>query len=115
MSLDRERPVPRDDGERDWCDGSELMHELGRRFQAVSVVMRRHEIASMQQICVCGELPLRVLPIFGLRCRTACEVWDLAWASTVTLATIADQQLPGANHPVGRVSGRAAVPESRGS
>ncbi len=113
MNIPDEPTATDSAADRNWCDGSEMVHELGRRFQAVSVVMHRHEIVSTQQICVCGELPLRIVPIFGLRCRSACEAWDLAWSSTLALARIADQQLPGGNRPIGRISGRASVPAIR--
>ncbi|MGH3713846.1 MAG: hypothetical protein ACRDT4_10365 [Micromonosporaceae bacterium] len=59
-------------------DASRFWYEVGRQLQTVSVVMDKHTIVPDQQLCACGQVAVRVLPTFGLRCQTACEQWELA-------------------------------------
>ncbi|MGH3647548.1 MAG: hypothetical protein ACRDTM_10285 [Micromonosporaceae bacterium] len=62
-------------------DAAAFWYEVGRQFQAVSLVMDRHQIVDAQQICACGRIAVRVLPMFGLRCEVAFETWNRAYTS----------------------------------
>jgi len=57
----------RQDEPRNHLDASDLLFEVGRQLQAVALVMRKHEIAP-HQVCECGRVAVRMLPVFGLRC-----------------------------------------------
>ncbi len=59
-------------------DAPSLNFEIGRHVQTMALAMRRHRIVSTHQICECGRLPLRTLPVFGPRCEVACDSWRLA-------------------------------------
>lgn len=93
------------------CDASDLMHELGRRFQTVAAVMRKHSIVPALQICTCGQVPVRTLPLFGPRCSTACERWELAQSSLRSLTKTYDQAV--AEGTTAPAVGRASVPSLR--
>lgn len=74
--------------------------------------MRRHEIASGYQVCECGRVPVRILPMFGLRCEIACCQWDLACALVRRLV----EHMSGQNLADGmdrRAIGRAMVSTHR--
>lgn len=91
-------------------DASDLLFEVGRQMQAVALVTRRHELVPAQQLCECGRLALRVLPVLGLRCDIACHQWDLAYALIQRLLPqIPDRNVGSADGPaVGRASVRPA-------
>lgn len=65
-------------GQRRVLDASELLYEIGRRIQAVSLVMRKHKVLPTQQLCECGRLAARTVPAFGLRCEVAATEWQVA-------------------------------------
>lgn len=98
----------------DKADASELLFEVGRRLQAVALMMRKHQMVREQQICACGRIALRVLPVFGLRCDVACGQWQLAHDSMrQLLAQMTDRSLDsGAGRFVGRA--RLSSPDSGG-
>jgi hypothetical protein len=95
------------DEPRRHLDASELAFEAGRQTQAVALVMRKHEIVPAHQLCVCGRLAARILPLFGLRCEIACRQWDLAYALNSRLMPYTAEESP-ANQD-GRVVGRVAA------
>lgn len=92
---------------RSW-DAPSVLFEVGRRVQAASQAMRTHELAA-HDVCRCGRLPDRTLPVFGPRCEVASQSWDLAVESMERiLAHMAGPTcLAPATGP--RVVGRAAV------
>lgn len=89
-----------------FLDAADVLFEIGRRVQAVSLMMRKHKILAAQQVCECGRLATRTVPAFGLRCDIAGQQWDLAHA---TMRRFLAQLTPAADtsRPIGiaRVQG----------
>lgn len=90
-------------------DAPAVLYETGRRAQAASLSMRRHEIGP-HDVCACGRLPVRTLAVFGPRCEVAAESWELA-ASLMRqvlrhLAAESSAHGSGERHPA---TGRAVV------
>lgn len=94
-------------GQERFLDAAELLFEIGRRVQAVSLVMRKHKVLPAQQLCECGRLATRVIPAFGLRCEIASLQWDIAHALMTRFLT---QLTPDtSNHHHSRSVGMAKV------
>ncbi len=83
-----------------------LSYELGRQLQALALLMRKHRINPRQQVCDCGRLAMRELPMFGPRCDIACRQWDLVHSA---MRRIVAHTNPGN----ATVVGRAAVEQCR--
>ncbi|MGH3737191.1 MAG: hypothetical protein ACRDT6_16480 [Micromonosporaceae bacterium] len=88
-----------------------MLFEIGRRVQAVSLVMRKHKILAAQQVCECGRLATRTIPAFGLRCDVASQHWDLAHATMRRFLTQLTTTTDGCRD--GRPIGRATVRPAR--
>ncbi len=88
-------------GNHGWTDATGIWYELGRQLQAVALTMRKHRIIGAQQLCECGRLPVRELPVFGERCDVAGEQWSRARESMRRIVAATDSQ--------GRAVGRAVV------
>ncbi len=63
--------------ERRW-DAADLLYEIGRRTQAAAMMMRKHRVSPTHELCQCGRLPHRRLPLFGPRCEVASAHWEQA-------------------------------------
>ncbi|MGH3714348.1 MAG: hypothetical protein ACRDT4_12935 [Micromonosporaceae bacterium] len=84
-------------------DAPRLLHDWGRRAQAVAVIMWKHEMVPGLGVCKsCGRLPARQLPLFGPRCEIAVGEWDLAESA---LRRLSPDRAPAV--------GRATVPTER--
>ncbi len=95
-------------GQRHQLDAPALLFEVGRQVQALALLAKRHRMAPAQQICQCGRLALRLLPMLGLRCEIVCAQWDLAYRLLKrVLERMADRSLGG--EVESRAVGRAAV------
>lgn len=75
------------------------------------MTLRRHTISPVQEVCVCGRLPHRRLPVFGPRCEIACQQWDIA-AYIMRRILDATSERPA---DADRAVGRAPVPPRRPS
>ncbi|MGH3738096.1 MAG: hypothetical protein ACRDT6_21170 [Micromonosporaceae bacterium] len=49
-------------GARRW-DPTDLMLDVGRRVEAMALAMRKHRVVPEQQVCTCGQLATRILPV----------------------------------------------------
>lgn len=85
-------------------DASELTYAVGRELQAMALAMRQHRPVPALQLCTCGRLNLRVLPIFGLRCEIASAQWDRTHAMVRRLLEQIDRESPRDARAVGRAS-----------
>lgn len=102
-----------EDAGRRW-DPTDVMLDVSRRVEAMALAMRKHRIVSEQQVCACGQLATRMLPVFGIRCETAYELWDLAQSSMRTaLRHMADRRPGVASNELTRLSAAGPKTEAR--
>lgn len=100
---------PKGTGSEHWFDAPAVLYETGRRVQAASLSLRRHEIGP-HDVCTCGRLPVRTLAVFGPRCEVAADSWELAAAlMRQVLRNLAAERTPDESHDPQPATGRAVV------